>query len=308
MLHRNIIRRNMATSSLPTIDKGVDYAMSALITPKRLTPRQIADRKGSAEPLVCLTAYTAPMAQLMDRHVDLLLVGDSLGMVLYGMDNTCAVTLDMMIAHGQAVMGGSQTACVVVDMPFGSYQESPAQAFRNAARVLAETGCGAVKLEGGAVMAETVAYLVERGIPVMGHVGLLPQSVNQLGGFRVQGRDEETAKDLFKDIEAIAAAGAFSIVVEGTVEAVAKELSARVPVPTIGIGASPECDGQILVTDDMLGLSGERIPSFVKRYANLREDISRAVAQYATEVRARQFPAPEHCYGNAKPAKKPAKL
>ena len=307
MLHRNMIRRSIVTLSFPWTDKGMDFAMSALITPKRLSPRQIMHRKGSDEPIVCLTAYTAPMARILDRHVDLLLVGDSLGMVLYGMENTCAVTLEMMIAHGQAVMRGSQSACVVVDMPFGSYQESPAQAFRNAARVLAETGCGAVKLEGGAVMAETVAFLVERGIPVMGHVGLLPQSVNQMGGFRVQGRDENTAKALQDDINAIAQAGAFSIVVEGTVEKVVKKLTSQVAVPTIGIGASPACDGQILVTDDLLGLSGERIPSFVKRYANLREGINGAVKQYAAEVRAREFPGPEHCYGSAKPAKKSSK-
>jgi 3-methyl-2-oxobutanoate hydroxymethyltransferase len=218
---------------------------------KRLTIPQVRARKGEV-PIVSLTAYTTSMARLLDPHVDILLVGDSLGMVVYGLDSTLGVTLEMMIAHGQAVMRGSQRACVVVDMPFGSYQESPQLAFRAAARLLAETGAQAVKLEGGAEMAETITFLTSRGVPVMGHVGLTPQSVNVLGGFRTQGRDEGTARRVLTDAEAVAAAGAFAVVVEGTVESLAREITTRVPIPTIGIGASPYCDGQVLVVDDVI--------------------------------------------------------
>jgi 3-methyl-2-oxobutanoate hydroxymethyltransferase len=266
---------------------------------KRVTAREIAAMKGRA-PIVCVTAYSAPMAGFMDASVDLLLVGDSLGMVLYGMDTTLGVTLDMMIAHGRAVMRGSRRACVVVDMPFGSYQASPAAAFTACARVMAETGCSAVKLEGGREMAETITFLTARGIPVMGHVGLKPQSVNQVGGYRTQGRSAAEAEAIAADAEAVAQAGAFAVVIESTVEDLAREITADLAVPTIGIGASPACDGQGLVAEDLLGLFGDFTPKFVKRYANLGEDVVRAVAAYAADVRARRFPGPEH----VAPAKK----
>jgi len=260
---------------------------------QRLTVRDIQARKGAA-PLVCLTAYTTPTARLLDQHVDLLLVGDSLGMVLYGMPTTLGVTLDMMIAHGQAVMRGSARAMVVVDMPFGSVQESPAQAFRNAARVLAETGAAAVKIEGGREMAETVAFLVARGVPVMGHVGLRPQMVHAMGGFRTQGRGDAAINTLIEDARAVAEAGAFSLVVEGTVAEAADRVTEAVAVPTIGIGASVSCDGQILVSEDMLGLFTDFTPRFVRQYANLANVIDAAVADFAADVRARRFPGPEH--------------
>jgi 3-methyl-2-oxobutanoate hydroxymethyltransferase len=259
-------------------------------------PADLRARKGGV-PLVCLTAYTAPMAHWLDPVSDLLLVGDSLGMVVYGFDSTLPVTLDMMIAHGGAVMRGSRQACVIVDMPFGTYHEGPAQAFRNAARIMSETGCAGVKLEGGEVMAETVAFLVERGIPVLGHIGLQPQSVNVLGGFRAQGRSEAEAARILRDGRAIAEAGAFGIVVEGTTEAVGRAVTEAIAVPTIGIGASPACDGQILVTEDMLGLFAEFKPRFVKRYADLGAATAAAAAAYAEEVRERRFPATEHLYG-----------
>jgi 3-methyl-2-oxobutanoate hydroxymethyltransferase len=259
-------------------------------------PADLRARKGGV-PLVCLTAYTAPMAHWLDPVSDLLLVGDSLGMVVYGFDSTLPVTLDMMIAHGGAVMRGSRRACIIVDMPFGTYQEGPVQAFRNAARIMTETGCAGVKLEGGEVMAETVAFLVERGIPVLGHIGLQPQSVNALGGFRAQGRSEAEAARILRDGRAIAEAGAFGIVVEGTTEAVGRAVTEAVAVPTIGIGASPACDGQILVTEDMLGLFAEFKPRFVKRYADLGAATAAAAAAYAEEVRERRFPTTEHLYG-----------
>lgn len=260
------------------------------------TVPDIAARKGST-PIVCLTAYTTPVARLIDPHVDIMLVGDSLGMVVYGMETTLGVTVDMMVAHGRAVVRGAERALVVVDLPFGSYQESPEAAYRTAARVLAETGCDAVKLEGGVEMAETVAYLASRSIPVMGHVGLKPQSVRVMGGFAVQGKDEAQAKRVVEDARAIAEAGAFSIVVEGTMEPVARAVTAAVPVPTIGIGASPACDGQVLVIDDILGLFGDFTPRFVKRYAELAPEIENAVKAYADDVRARAFPGDEHCFG-----------
>lgn len=272
--------------------------MSAQATFKRITTRDLRARKGG-EPVVCLTAYTAPMAQFLDPHVDLLLVGDSLGMVLYGMETTLGVTVDMMINHGRAVMRGSQRACVVVDMPFASYQESREQAFRNAARIMAETGCAAVKLEGGRELADTIAFLVERGVPVMGHVGLKPQSVHAAGGFRAHGRDEAEAAQVMADARAVAEAGAFTIVLEGTVEALAREITAQVATPIIGIGASPACDGQVLVTEDVMGLFSTFRPKFVKRYADLGSQISAAAEQYAADVRARVFPAEEHCFGVA---------
>jgi 3-methyl-2-oxobutanoate hydroxymethyltransferase len=246
-------------------------------------------------PIVCLTAYSAPMARALDPHVDLLLVGDSLGMVLYGMDSTLAVTMEMMLAHGAAVMRGSSQACVVIDMPFGSYQESPAQAFRNAARLLAETGAQGVKLEGGEPMAETIRFLVDRGVPVMGHVGLMPQSVN-VSGFRATGRTNAEISRVTADAHAVAAAGAFSVVLEGTLEPVARQITLALPIPTIGIGASPHCDGQILVSDDMLGLFNDFTPRFVRRYADLADLIGKSAAAYATDVRTRAFPAPENCF------------
>lgn len=262
---------------------------------KRITAPELRARKGAA-PIVSLTAYSAPMASYLDPHVDVFIVGDSLGMVLYGLPSTLGVTLDMMIAHGAAVVRGSERGCVVVDMPFGSYQESPAQAFRNAARVMSETGCDGVKLEGGVEMADTIRFLVERGIPVMGHIGLMPQSVNRMGGFKVQGRDRAAAHQLLLDARAVADAGAFSIVVEGTVESVAREVTQAVPVPTIGIGASAACDGQVLVTEDLVGLFSDFTPRFVKRYADLGTQLADAAARYAADVRARRFPADEHIF------------
>jgi len=280
----------------------LEETLSAEVKAKRVTTRDIRARKG-AEPVVVLTAYTAPMAQILDPHVDILLVGDSLGMVVYGMDTTLAVTLDMMINHGQAVMRGSRQAMVVVDLPFATYQESKEQAFRNAARVMAETGCGAVKLEGGREMADTIRFLVDRGIPVMAHIGLKPQAVHAAGGFRAQGRSNAEADAIIEDAKAIEQAGAFSVVVEGTVEPVARSLSAQIDIPTIGIGASPACDGQVLVIDDVLGLFSDFTPKFVKRYANLAEPISQVAATYAAEVKSRAFPGPEHCFGVPKASK-----
>jgi 3-methyl-2-oxobutanoate hydroxymethyltransferase len=253
----------------------------------RVRRRGIGTIAKRAAPIVGLTAYTAPIARLLDPHVDFLLVGDSLGMVVYGFDSTVPVTLEMIIAHGGAVMRSSAQALIVVDLPFGAYQESPEQAFRSAARIMAETGCAA----------DTVRFLTRRGVPVMGHVGLMPQSVNTAGGFKVQGRGPEQGEQVMADAIAIAEAGAFSIVVEGTVEPVARAITERVAVPTIGIGASPACDGQILVTDDLLGVFTEFTPRFVKRYAELAPLIAAAAAAYAGDVRARRFPGPEHCFG-----------
>jgi 3-methyl-2-oxobutanoate hydroxymethyltransferase len=263
----------------------------------RAKRRGVGDLVKGGTPIVGLTAYTAPIATLLDPHVDFLLVGDSVGMVVYGFESTLPVTVDMMIAHGAAVMRSSSRALVVVDMPFGSYQESREQAFRTAARILAETGCATVKLEGGAEMAETVRFLTERGVPVMGHVGLMPQSVNAAGGFKVQGRDRQQAERVSADAAAIAGAGAFALVIEGTIEPVARAITEAVPIPTIGIGASPMCDGQILVIDDVLGLFTQFKPRFVRRYAELAPLITAAVEAYAEDVRARRFPGPEHCFG-----------
>lgn len=270
--------------------------MSVAARQKRITVPQIRAMKGGT-PVVCLTAYTSLTAVLLDESVDLILVGDSLGMVLYGMDSTLGVTLDMMIAHGLAVMRGSKKACVIVDLPFASYQESKECAFRNAARVMKEVGCSGVKLEGGEEMAETIRFLTERGIPVLGHVGLLPQSVNTAGGFRSLGREEKEAEAIISDAEAVAEAGAFAMVVEGTYEQVARKITEIVPVPTIGIGASPACDGQILVTEDLVGLFSDFKPKFVKRYAELGASIAEAGRAYAEEVRARRFPTFDHCFG-----------
>lgn len=266
--------------------------MSVQLQSRRL---RVGDFRKGGTPIVCLTAYTAPLARLLDPYVDMLLVGDSLGNVIYGFETTLPVTLDMMIAHGAAVVRGSDRACVVVDMPFATYQESPEAAYRNAARLLAETGCAGVKLEGGAEMAETVAFLTKRGIPVCGHVGLLPQSVNATG-LRARGRDEEESARILADAGAVAGSGAFALVVEGTLEPVARAVTEAVAIPTIGIGASPACDGQVLVTDDLLGLFTEFRPRFVKRYAELAGQVAAAAAAYAGDVRARRFPAPEHCF------------
>lgn len=259
-----------------------------------LTPTDIAARKGGT-PLACLTAYTTPMARMVDAHCDVTLVGDSLGMVLHGMDSTLGVTLDMMIMHAKAVRRGLSRSLMVVDMPFGSYEESPEQAYRNAARIMAETGSGAVKLEGGVAMEATIRFLVNRGIPVMGHIGLTPQSVNIFGGYKVQGRGQDEQRQL-DAAHAVANAGAFSMVLEKLPDPLCRRITKEVSIPTIGIGASPECDGQILVLDDMLGLFTAFLPKFVKRYADLGELADRAIGTYAQEVRARIFPGPEHVY------------
>ena len=265
---------------------------------KRLTVPALRKRKVdgvTAEPIVMLTAYTARQAQLLDAHCDLLLVGDSLGQVIYGLPSSVPVTLDMMAAHGAAVVRGSYHAVVIVDMPFGSYEASPQQAFASAARLMKETGCAGVKLEGGEAMAETVAFLSARGIPVMGHVGLTPQAVNQLGGYNARGRSEAEAAKIVADARALDAAGAFAVVVEGVVEPIAIEVTRAISCPTIGIGGSAQCDGQVLVTEDMLGMF-ERVPRFVKRYADVASLISDAAASYAAEVRARSFPGVEQTY------------
>jgi 3-methyl-2-oxobutanoate hydroxymethyltransferase len=262
---------------------------------KRFTPADITGLKG-VRPVVSLTAYTTPIARILDRHCDLLLVGDSLGMVLYGMETTVGVTMEMMVAHGQAVMRGATRACIIVDLPFGSYQESKEQAFRNAVRLMKETGCDGVKLEGGAEMAETVAFLVSRGVPVFGHIGLMPQQVNTSGGYRSKGHSEAEQDKIRRDAKAIDEAGAFAMVIEGTVEPLAREISANVKAATIGIGASPACDGQILVSDDMLGLFNEFKPRFVKHYSELADVIDKAAEGYASEVKDRIFPGPEHTF------------
>ncbi|MBX6329441.1 MAG: 3-methyl-2-oxobutanoate hydroxymethyltransferase [Pseudolabrys sp.] len=268
--------------------------MSAQGQTRRLTASDIRARKGG-EPIVCLTSYHAHTARIVDQYCDVILVGDSLGMVMHGLETTVPVTLDMMILQGCAVMRGSSRALVVVDLPFGSYEASKEQAFANAARVMKETGCGAVKLEGGRRMAETIRFLVERGIPVMAHVGLTPQSINVIGAFRAQGREAADWGRIEDDACAVAEAGAFSVVIEAVAEPLARKLTGQVSIPTIGIGASAACDGQVLVLEDMLGLT-PRVPKFVKRYGDLGPSIERAVAAYASEVRARAFPAPEHTY------------
>lgn len=261
---------------------------------KRLTAPEIHARKGG-DPIVCLTAYTAPVAEILDPHCDLLLVGDSVGMVVHGLPSTVGVTLEMMILHGQAVMRGSKRAMVVVDMPFGTYETSAEHAFANATRILKETGAAAVKVEAGTYVADTIAYLVQRGIPVMGHVGLRPQAVNVDGRFRAKGRTKEERAQVLAEARAADAAGAFAIVIEGVDEALAPEITAAVKAPTIGIGASAKCDGQILVTDDLLGLF-DWTPKFVRRYANLKGEIDRAAGAYAADVRARRFPAAAETY------------
>jgi 3-methyl-2-oxobutanoate hydroxymethyltransferase len=268
--------------------------MSAQEEIKRLTAPDIRARK-RREPIVCLTSYHAHTARLVDKYCDVILVGDSLGMVMHGFETTVPVTLDMMILQGHAVMRGSKHALVVIDMPFGSYEQSKEQAFASCARVLKETGCGAIKLEGGRRMAETIAFLVERGVPVMGHVGLTPQSINTIGSFRAQGRDEADWAPIEADAKAVADAGAFALVIEAVAEPLGRKITGQVPIPTIGIGASPACDGQILVLEDMLGLS-PRVPRFVRRYGELGPGIEAAISAYAQDVRSRAFPGPEHVY------------
>jgi 3-methyl-2-oxobutanoate hydroxymethyltransferase len=258
-------------------------------TVRRLAAPDIAARKGGP-PIVCLTAYTAPMAELLDEHCDLMLVGDSVGMVVHGLPNTVGVTMEMMILHGQAVMRTAKRAMVVIDMPFGSYEGAPEVAYANAARLMKETGAQAVKVEAGATVVDTIAYLVNRGIPVMGHVGLRPQAVLVDGGFKAKGRGADERAQILAEARATAEAGAFAVVVEGVAEGLAREITAAISAPTIGIGASAGCDGQILVTDDMLGLF-DWTPKFVRRYADLRGEISRAI-----DVRARRFPGPAEIY------------
>lgn len=279
--------------------------MSATAKKRAPMPEDIRARKGGA-PLVSLTAYTTPMAQMMDPHCDFVLVGDSVGMVLHGLPSTLGVTMEMMILHGQAVARGLNSAMMVIDMPFGSYEETREQAFRNAARLMAETGAGAVKLEGGVEMAETIRFLVARGIPVMAHVGLTPQSINTLGGYKVQGRGD-AGDALLADARAVAEAGAFAVVLEKVPANLADHVTAQVPIPTIGIGASAGCDGQILVLDDMLGLFTAFKAKFVKRFANLGEQAEVAIADYAREVTERSFPAAEHIFGDETPNETPGK-
>lgn len=284
-------------STLPktlTLDTSTSRANPTPQPMKRLTVPRIRQRKGG-EPIVMLTAYTVRMAQLLDPHCDMLLVGDSLAQVIYGLPHTVGVTMEMMALHGAAVVRGSWHAAVIVDMPFGSYEGSPEQAFNNAARLLKETGAAAVKVEGGKVLAPTIEFLTQRGIPVMGHVGLTPQAVNILGGYGVRGKSDEEALSIVEDAVAVAQAGAFSIVIEGVLESIAIEITNKVDCPTIGIGASAQCDGQVLVTDDMLGMF-ERVPKFVKRYQDMAGVVEGAVKEYAEEVRSRSFPTEDQTY------------
>jgi 3-methyl-2-oxobutanoate hydroxymethyltransferase len=285
-------------STTYTLDTATSRANPTPQPMRRLTVPAIQRRKVdgvTAEPLVMLTAYTARMAQLLDAHCDLLLVGDSLGQVIYGLPSTVPVTLDMMCAHGAAVVRGSYHSVVIIDMPFGSYEASPEQAFASAARILKETGAAGVKLEGGQAMAATIAFLTQRGIPVMGHVGLTPQAVNALGGYNARGRSAAEADKIIADARAVADAGAFAMVIEGVLEPIAISITSAVACPTIGIGASAQCDGQVLVTEDMLGLF-ERVPRFVRRFGDMASDIDQTAAAYAAEVRARSFPGADNLY------------
>ena len=281
-----------------TSDSGTSRATPSPVPGKRMTVPALRSRKQdgvTADPIVMLTAYTMRMAQLLDPHCEILLVGDSLGQVIYGLPSTIPVSVEMMCAHGAAVVRGSWHSLVAVDMPFGSYEASPEQAFANAARIMKESGCAAVKLEGGEAMAPTIAFLSQRGIPVIGHVGLTPQAVNQLGGYAARGKSDAEAIKIVSDARAVADAGAFCIVLEGVMEKIADDITAAVAVPTIGIGASARCDGQVLVTEDMLGLF-ERTPRFVKRYDDLGTRITSAVETYAQEVRSRAFPTSDQTY------------
>jgi 3-methyl-2-oxobutanoate hydroxymethyltransferase len=288
----------LAQVSTFTLDTATSRATPTPVPGKRMTVPGIKGRKKNGvteQPIVMLTAYTMRTAQLLDPHCDLLLVGDSLGQVIYGLPSTVPVTLEMMCAHGAAVVRGSWHALVAVDMPFGTYEASPEQAFASAARVMKETGCAAVKLEGGEAMAPTIRFLGERGIPVIAHVGLTPQAVNALGGYGARGRSDAEAAKIRADAAAVAGAGAFAVVLEGVMEDLATTITTEVAIPTIGIGASAQCDGQVLVTEDMLGLF-ERTPRFVKRYDDLASRIGDAVAAYAGEVRARSFPTADQTY------------
>jgi 3-methyl-2-oxobutanoate hydroxymethyltransferase len=281
-----------------TMDTGTSRATPSPVPGKRMTAPSIRARKADGkteEPIVMLTAYTMRNAQLLDPHCDMLLVGDSLGQVIYGLPSTIPVTMEMMCAHGAAVVRGSWHALVAVDMPFGSYEGSPERAFASASRIMKETGCAAVKLEGGEAMAATVDFLTDRGIPVIGHVGLTPQAVNVLGGYGARGREKHEASKIIADAKAIDDAGAFCIVLEGVMEEIANDVASSVGAPVIGIGASAQCDGQVLVTEDMLGLF-ERTPRFVKRYDDLASRIGEAARTYAEEVRARSFPTADQTY------------
>lgn len=269
--------------------------MSVQAKTQKMTIPAFRERKAS-DKLVMLTAYTAPMARLLAPHVDALLVGDSLGMVLHGLPSTLGVTVEMMSLHAAAVRRGAPDALVVVDLPFGSYQASPQQAYETSARLLGETGVDAVKLEGGVEMEDTIRFLTARGIPVMGHVGLMPQRINQMGSYRAQGRSAEAAEQIMQDARSVESAGAFSIVIEGVLETIAAEVTAALSVPTIGIGASPVCDGQILVSDDLLGLFSDFTPKFVRRYADLSSPISQAAEAYAKDVRSGAFPSDKECF------------
>jgi len=277
-----------------TIDTSTSRATPTPAPMKRVSVPSILQRKGG-EPIVMLTAYTVRMAQLLDPHCEMLLVGDSLGQVIYGLPSTVPVSLEMMCAHGAAVVRGSYHSLVIVDLPFGSYEASPEQAFASAARILKETGAAAVKLEGGEVMAPTVAFLTARGIPVMAHVGLTPQAVNALGGYGARGRSNAERNKILRDAKAVADAGCFAMVIEGVIEPIAVEITRAVSCPTIGIGASAECDGQVLVTEDMLGMF-DRVPRFVKRFGELADHMSAAAERYAADVRARAFPTPDQTY------------
>ncbi|GAA0733823.1 3-methyl-2-oxobutanoate hydroxymethyltransferase [Sphingomonas japonica] len=290
-------------STTYTIDTSTSRANPTPAPMKRVTVPAIRARKGEGDPLVMLTAYTVRMAQLLDPHCDMLLVGDSLGQVIYGLPSTVPVTLEMMCAHGAAVVRGSYHALVVIDMPFGSYEASPELAFASAARLLKETGAAAVKLEGGKAMAPTVRFLTERGIPVMAHVGLTPQAVNTLGGYGARGRSEAEAAKIVGDACAVAEAGAFALVIEGVVEPIAIDITRLVGCPTIGIGASAQCDGQVLVAEDMLGLF-ERTPRFVKKFDDIAGRISAAVETYAADVRSRAFPGADQVYVPSSPARR----
>ncbi len=270
-------------------------ASDATAAAPRITPAELSTRKGGT-PIVCLTAYTYPIARLLDPHVDLLLVGDSVAMVLHGHKTTLGATMEMMILHGQAVMRGTHRACVVLDMPAGSYENSPAVALASARRLVDETGCDAVKLEGGVDVAEQIAAIAGAGIAVMGHIGLQPQSVEKDGGYKIKGGTDAAIAALLADAKAVEHAGAFSMVIEGTMEPVAAEITRQSAIPTIGIGASVACDGQIFVVDDAIGLTVDRVPKFVKEYANLRDTVGNAAARYALEVHARTFPGPEHVF------------
>lgn len=266
----------------------------------RKTPDFIRTLKNAEQKIVCLTAYTAPMAAILDKHCDVLLVGDSLGMALYGMDSTLGVTMDIMIAHGKAVMRSAQNSCVIIDMPYGSYESSPTLALENAQRIMKETGCDGVKLEGGQDMENAISLIARNNIPVMAHIGLQPQSVEKEGGYKVKGKTDEDIEKLLADANAIERAGAFAVVIEGTIEHVAQHITRSITIPTIGIGASVACDGQVLVSDDMLGLLQGHTPKFVKKYAHLVQVIDDAAAAYASDVRGGVFPSIEYTYQGKK--------